>query len=53
MVFRDGMLLFRDAGMIPAAALEELIERVADVDMDALRAKVAATESSASKRAAE
>jgi thioredoxin 1 len=53
MVFRDGMLLFRDAGMIPAAALEELIARVADVDMDALRAKVAATESSASKRAAE
>ncbi len=53
MAFRDGMLLFRDAGMIPAAALEEVIARVAEVDMDALRSKVRATPSSANKGAAE
>ena len=37
MVFRDGILLFRQVGLIPAAALEELLKRVAEVDMKAIR----------------
>lgn len=37
MVFRDGILVFRQAGLIPAAALEELLKRVAEVDMKAIR----------------
>ena len=44
MVFRDGILLFREAGMLPAAALEELIRRVSEIDMDELRAKTAKAE---------
>jgi len=36
MVFRDGVLLFAEAGMLPAHALEELIGKVKDVDMAAL-----------------
>ena len=37
MVFRDGILLFREAGMLPASALDQLLERVAEVDMDDVR----------------
>jgi thioredoxin 1 len=33
MVFRDGVLLFAEAGMLPAAALEELIAKVRALDM--------------------
>lgn len=40
MVFRDGILLFREAGAIPAAALEELITRIASIDMNKVRARV-------------
>lgn len=36
MVFRDGILLFSQAGMLPAAALEELIAKVRKLDMAAL-----------------
>ena len=42
MVFRDGILLFNQAGAIPAAGLEELIKAVKDIDMDDLRAQIAA-----------
>lgn len=51
MVFRDGILLFREAGMIPGAALEELVRRVAEVDMDDVRAKLTAAEAVEVKRA--
>jgi len=40
MVFRDGVLLFSQAGMLPERALEELIERVRAVDMDEVRRKI-------------
>jgi thioredoxin 1 len=33
MVFRDGVLLFAEAGMLPAPALEELIAKVKELDM--------------------
>src|SRR4051812_37997615 len=31
-VFREGVLLFAEAGAIPAAALEQLIQKVRDLD---------------------
>ena len=42
MAFRDGILVFRQAGALPAAALEELIASVRSLDMDEVRATVAA-----------
>lgn len=42
MVFRDGILLFEQAGALPAAALEELISKVRALDMEDVRKQVAA-----------
>lgn len=42
MAFRDGVLVYRQPGAMPAAALEDLITRVKALDMDDVRAKVAA-----------
>ncbi|MCL3862282.1 thioredoxin [Actinotalea sp. K2] len=47
MIFRDGILLFADAGALPARALEELIAQARGLDMDEVRRQVAA-ESTAS-----
>jgi thioredoxin 1 len=44
MVFRDGILLFRQAGALPAAALEDLVQQVKELDMDEVRAQVAANQ---------
>jgi thioredoxin 1 len=52
MVFRDGILLFREAGLLPAGELEELIRRVAEVDMDDVRAKIAEADAADTKRVA-
>ena len=40
MVFRDGILVFREAGALPPAALEDLISQVKALDMDEVRAQV-------------
>ncbi|MES1209120.1 MAG: thioredoxin [Pseudomonadota bacterium] len=40
MVLRDGVLLGRSAGAIPAAALDELVAEVKGLDMDEVRRKV-------------
>jgi len=40
MAFRDGILVFSQAGALPAAALDNLIEQVRALDMDDVRAKV-------------
>ena len=40
MVFRDGILLFNQAGALPGAALDELIQKVRDLDMDAIRKEI-------------
>jgi thioredoxin 1 len=37
MVFRDGVLLFEQAGALPAPALEELLQKVRALDMDDVR----------------
>jgi thioredoxin 1 len=45
MAFRDGILVFRQAGALPAPALEELITAVRGLDMDDVRRQVAEQES--------
>ena len=44
MAFRDGILVFRQAGALRAPALEELITAVKGLDMDDVRAQIAAAE---------
>lgn len=44
MAFREGILVYREAGALPASALEQLISAVRDLDMDDVRAKVAAAQ---------
>jgi thioredoxin len=41
MVFRDGILLFSQAGALPAAALDDLIAQARALDMDDVRARIA------------
>lgn len=40
MAFRDGVLLFAQPGALPAAALEDLIGKIRDLDMDEVRAEI-------------
>ncbi|MEL6181437.1 MAG: thioredoxin domain-containing protein [Myxococcota bacterium] len=42
MVFRDQVLLYNRPGALPAGALEELLEQVQQVDMEKVRAEIAA-----------
>lgn len=44
MIFRDNILLFAQPGMLPAAALDELVGKARALDMDEVRRQVAATE---------
>ncbi len=39
MVFRDGVLLLRQPGAIPAAALDLIVKQVGALDMEAIRAE--------------
>jgi len=41
MAFRDGVMVFNQAGALPAPALQQLVEAVEGLDMDEVRAKVA------------
>lgn len=41
MIFRDGILLFAQPGLLPAAALDELATKVRALDMNEVRRKVA------------
>ncbi len=47
MMFRDGILLFNQAGAAPESALEDIIAQARKLDMDAIRAELAATATSA------
>jgi len=42
MVFRDGIMLYNRAGALPAPMLDELISAVRNVNMDEVRADIAA-----------
>ena len=42
MAFRDGILVFSQPGALPAPALEQVIGAVRELDMDDVRAQIAA-----------
>ena len=44
MAFRDGIAIFREAGALPAPALKDLIAQIRGLDMDQVRADIAATD---------
>lgn len=52
MAFRDGVLLFAQPGALPAPALEELITKIKDLDMDEVRAQIAAESAKAGSTSA-
>jgi thioredoxin 1 len=41
MLFRDGVLLFRQSGALPPAALEQLLEQAKALDMEKVKAEMA------------
>ena len=41
MVFRDDVLVYREAGALPAKALDALIVQARELDMDAVKAQIA------------
>ena len=44
MIFRDGILLFSQPGLVPAAGLDDLVAQVRALDMAEVRRKIAASE---------
>jgi thioredoxin 1 len=46
MLFRDGVLLFRESGALPAAALDQLVEKARALDMEQVKKEIAAHEAS-------
>jgi thioredoxin len=44
MVFREQVILYAEAGALPASALDQLVEQVKGLDMDAIKAEIAAEE---------
>ena len=46
MAFRDGILVFRQAGALPGPALEQVVSAVKELDMDDVRAQIAAAQAS-------
>lgn len=44
MLFRDGVLLFREAGALPPKALDDLLTQAKALDMDKVREEIAAHE---------
>lgn len=40
MVFRDGVLLFRESGALPGKALDEIVEKVKALDMAEVRKQI-------------
>lgn len=48
MAFRDGVMVFNQAGALPGKALEDLIEQVQALDMDSIRAQIAEAEAAES-----
>ena len=45
MIFRDGIGVFQQAGALPRPALDSLVEQVRALNMDEVRAQVAAQQS--------
>lgn len=53
MVFRDRVLLFSQPGSLPQSALEELLRKVRELDMDQVRAEIAREEQAGGPEAEE
>ena len=51
MAFRDGVLVFSQAGALPAASLEKLIQAVRDLDMEDVRSELAKQQAGAPDQA--
>jgi thioredoxin len=49
MAFRDGVLVFRQPGALPAPALEQVISAVRELDMNEVRAEIARHQSDAAQ----
>jgi thioredoxin reductase (NADPH) len=49
MAFRDGVLVYSQPGAMPPVVLENLITQVKSLDMDAVRAKIAARKAAAAR----
>lgn len=41
MAFRDGVMVFRQAGALPAPALQQVVDAIAALDMDEVRREIA------------
>ena len=50
-VFRDGIGIFGQPGMLPAEALDELMDKVREVDMEEVRAEVEKQQGTATENA--
>ena len=50
MAFRDGILVFSQPGALPPSALEQVIDGVKGLDMDDVRAQVAAAQAGAAQQ---
>jgi len=46
MIFREQIIIFSQPGMLPESALEELIQKARDLDMDKVREQIAAEQKS-------
>lgn len=53
MAFRDGILVYSQAGALPAAGLEQVITAVKELDMEDVRRQVAAAEEAEESQARE
>lgn len=51
-VFRDGILVGQNAGALPAAAFEQVIEQVRGLDMAKVKAEIAAAKAKAEQKSA-
>lgn len=48
-IFRDGIMLFSEAGALPAPALEKIIEQISALDMEKVKRDLAEQEKAKSK----
>ena len=53
MVFREQIIIFAEAGMLPANAFEQMIEQVKTLDMDKVKADIEEGQKEAEAKAAE
>jgi len=50
MIFREQIVLFSEAGMLPASGLEQIIQQVRELDMDKVKAEIEASQAEAEQK---